>query len=48
MTKFDSAGYNCIIFDEIYFYNASNLAKVLKFMKNNKDKIILTTGDVDQ
>ena len=48
MTKFDSSGYNCIIFDEIYFYNVSNLTKVLNFMKNNKDKIILATGDVDQ
>jgi hypothetical protein len=48
MSKFDSSGYNCIIFDEIYFYNVSNLAKVLNYMKNNKDKIILATGDVDQ
>ena len=47
MTKFDSSSY-CIIFDEIYFYNVSNLSKVLHFMKNNKDKIILATGDVDQ
>ena len=30
------------------FYNVSNLSKVLHFMKNNKDKIILATGDIDQ
>ena len=31
-----------------YFYNVPNLVKVLNYMKNNQDKIILATGDVDQ
>ena len=46
--QFDSTEYNCIIFDEIYFYNVSNLMKVYNFIQNNTDKIILATGDIDQ
>ena len=46
--KFDSSSYDCIIFDEIYFYSISNLLKVYNYINNNKNKIILATGDVDQ
>ena len=46
--KFDSSSYDCIIFDEIYFYSVCNLSKVYNYIKNNKNKIILATGDVDQ
>jgi hypothetical protein len=46
--QFDSTDYDCIIFDEIYFYNVSNLMKVYNFIQNNNNKIILATGDIDQ
>ena len=48
MKAFDVSEYNCIIFDEIYFYNVSNLIKVNNFVKTYTDKIILATGDVEQ
>ena len=46
--QFDATDYDCIIFDEIYFYNVPNLMKVYNYIQNNKDKIILATGDIDQ
>ena len=48
MKQFDSTEYNCIIFDEIYFYDVCNLMKVYNYCKKNTDKIILATGDVNQ
>lgn len=48
MKVFDVSEYNCIIFDEIYFYNVSNLIKVNNFVKTYTNKIILATGDVEQ
>jgi hypothetical protein len=48
MASFDSSNFDCIIFDEIYFYNVSHLIKVHNYIKNNSTKIILATGDVDQ
>ena len=48
MKQFDSSEYNCIVFDEIYFYDVCNLMKVFSYCKNNNDKIILATGDVNQ
>ena len=46
--QFDSTDYNCIIFDEIYFYNIANLMKIYKYARNNPDKIIIANGDVNQ
>ena len=48
MKQFDSSEYNCIIFDEIYFYDVCNLMKVFNYCKSNTDKIILATGDINQ
>jgi hypothetical protein len=45
--QFDSSEYNCIIFDEVYFYNISNLMKIYNYIQNN-NKIILGAGDVEQ
>ena len=48
MKQFDSSDYNCIVFDEIYFYDVCNLMKVFNYCKSNTDKIILATGDINQ
>ena len=48
MKKFDASDYNCIVFDEIYFYDVCNLMKVYNYVKLNTEKIILATGDVNQ
>ena len=46
--QFDSTDYDCIIFDEVYFYNISNLMKIYNYIQNNNAKIILGAGDVEQ
>jgi len=48
MKAFDASGYNCIVFDEIYFYDVFNLTKILTYSNRNPDKIILATGDINQ
>jgi hypothetical protein len=48
MKQFDLSDFNCIVFDEIYFYDVCNLTKVFNYCKHNTDKIILATGDVNQ
>ena len=48
MKKFDASYYNCIVFDEIYFYDVCNMMKVYNYVKFNTEQIILATGDVNQ
>ena len=46
--KIDDSPYNVIAFDEILFSDVSNLRKIKNYVDNNKDKIIVATGDTDQ
>ena len=48
MKQFDSSEFNCIVFDEIYFYDVCNLMKVYNYCKHNTSKIIVATGDINQ
>ena len=46
--QFDASEFDCIVFDEIYFYSVENLRRIYKYCLNNPDKIILATGDINQ
>jgi hypothetical protein len=46
--QFDASEFDCIVFDEIYFYNVENLRRTYKYCLNIPDKIILATGDINQ
>lgn len=48
MKPFDSTEYQCIVFDEILLNNTVQLGMIHRFMKNNKDKYFIATGDADQ
>eukprot|EP00438_Fugacium_kawagutii_P006184 Skav207472 [mRNA] locus=scaffold3545:496284:499559:- [translate_table: standard] len=49
LEPFDYADYDVVVFDEIYFSNASTYWKIKQFIeKNKKDKIIIATGDGKQ
>ena len=48
LEKFDYSGYDVIVFDEIYFSGLSVYWKIKKFVEENKDKIIVATGDTKQ
>ena len=46
---FDISPYNCFVFDEIYFKsNPCDLMRVLRFIQNHPDTIVLATGDPHQ
>ena len=38
MKQFDASNYNCIVFDEIFFYSTSNLVKIFNYVKNLRFK----------
>ena len=46
--KYDISEYDNIVFDEIFMYPLYTLSKINYFMKQNKDKNILATGDKNQ
>ena len=48
LEKFDYSGYDVIVFDEIYFSGLSVYWKIKRFVEENKDKIIVATGDTKQ
>ena len=48
LTKIDASQYDVIVFDEIYFVDICKLSKIKNFVDNNKDKIIIATGDTSQ
>ena len=48
ITKFDDSDYQVIVFDEIFFYTPSILARIKKYCVENDSKIIIATGDTDQ
>ena len=43
-----TAGYDVIVFEEIYMCNIFMLARIQGQIINNQDKIILATGDCNQ
>ena len=45
LSKIDASQYDVIVFDEIYFVDICKLSKIKNFVDNNKDKIIIATGD---
>ena len=45
MANYDVTGYDCIVFDEIFLYNTSNLKRIKEFMNNNPKIKIIATGD---
>ena len=48
ISKFSDAGYDVIVFDEIYFANVRMLARIKHYSDLNPGKIILATGDTNQ
>ena len=48
MKSFDCSEFNVFVFDEIYFNDIHILNRIKKFIDNNKDKIIIATGDSEQ
>ena len=48
MKECDYSDYDVLVFDEIYFNNIPTLVKIKELMDNNKDKIIIATGDTNQ
>jgi hypothetical protein len=48
MSKFDSSGYDVIVFDEIYMSCILKLRKIKQYSESNPDKIIIATGDTCQ
>ena len=48
LSKIDASQYDVIVFDEIYFVDICKLSKIKHFVDNNKDKIIIATGDTSQ
>jgi len=48
LTKIDASQYDVIVFDEIYFVDICKLSKIKHFVDNDKDKIIIATGDTSQ
>ena len=48
LSKTDASQYDVIVFDEIYFVDICKLSKIKNFVDNNKDKIIIATGDTSQ
>jgi hypothetical protein len=48
MSKFDSSGYDVIVFDEIYFSDIQKLSKIKQYSETYPDKILVATGDVSQ
>ena len=48
MKSFDSSEFNVFVFDEIYCNDIHVLNRIKMFIDNNKDKIIIATGDSEQ
>ena len=48
LTKIDSSQFDVIVFDEIYFVDICKLSKIKHFVDNNKDEILIATGDTSQ
>ena len=48
LPKVDASQFDVIVFDEIYFVDICKLSKIKNFVDNNKDKIIIATGDTSQ
>ena len=48
LKSFDSSEFNVFVFDEIYCNDIHILNRIKKFIDNNKDKIIIATGDSEQ
>ena len=48
ISKFNDAGYDVIVFDEIYFANVRMLARIKRYSDLHPNKIILATGDTNQ
>ena len=48
LSKIDASQYDVIVFDEIYFVEICKLSKIKNFVDNNKDKIIIASGDTSQ
>ena len=46
--KFDSSGFDCVVFDEIYFSCVMKLSMIKRYCDKNHDKIVIATGDTDQ
>ena len=48
LTKVDASQFDVIVFGEMYFVDIYKLSKIKNFVDNNKDKIIIATGDTSQ
>ena len=48
LAKFDDSPYDTIVFDEIFFYNIKNMARIKRYCENNPEKIIIATRDTNQ
>ena len=48
MSKFDDSEFGTIVFDEIYFSDLQQLARIKKYCDEHPDKIIIATGDTSQ
>ena len=48
LEKIDYSDYDVIVFDEIYFNGLRVLNRIREFVENNKDRIIVATGDGKQ
>eukprot|EP00438_Fugacium_kawagutii_P013577 Skav212334 [mRNA] locus=scaffold5228:693:3725:+ [translate_table: standard] len=48
LDEFDYSPYDCIVFDEVYFSNASTYWKIKQLVEKNTGKIIIGTGDAMQ
>ena len=48
MKELDYSEFNVFVFDEIYCNDIHILNRIKKFIDNNKDKIIIATGDSEQ
>ena len=48
MKAHDYSSYDVLVFDEIFFNPIPIQVKIGKLMEENKDKIIIATGDTDQ
>ena len=46
--KIDYSNVDVIVFDEIYFHSVGKLTLIWDFIRNNPDKIVVTTGDTKQ
>ena len=48
LTKIDASQYDVIVFDEIHVVDISKRSKIKHFVDDNKDKVIIATGDTSQ